>query len=152
MKPIFLFSFSIFLLFSISNCNSTHNLKKSEQLEQSLRKQIIFHVISLNEGNKEGLEKVYAEGYEGIFPVSKFESKEDLISQLVENQKKQGIKVEIEILEVSAKSDMAYAVLDWTAISNFGTANQSELYHTKHLQIWVRVDNNWQLTRSLFYN
>ena len=152
MKPIFLFSFSITLLFSISNCNSTRSLKKNEQLEQNLRKQIIFHVKSLNEGNKEGLEKIYAEGYEGIFPVTKFESKAALIIQLIENQKNQKINIEFEILEISAKTDMAYAVLDWKAISNFGTANQVELYHKKHLQIWVLNGKIWQLKRSLFYN
>ena len=142
---------SVSMMFLIS-CSSTKGLKTEEQLNKSLREQIYYHVKSMNDGNKEGLEKVYSEDYEGIFPVSKFKSKEELITQLIENQQIQKIKIEIEIIELSAKSGMGYAVLNWKAISNFGTPNQDLLYNKKHLQIWIENDNNWQLTRSLFYN
>ena len=152
MKNFFLFTFFILSVFHFTNCKSSQSVKSSEQLVKSLHQQIKFHVKSLNRADQEGLEKVYTEDYEGIFPVSKFESKTELIRQLVENQKNQEIKIEIEILEVSAKSDMAFVVLDWKAIANFGTPTQNELYHKNHLQIWVLNNNNWQLKRSLFYN
>jgi ketosteroid isomerase-like protein len=152
MKPNFIFSLSLLFLISFSNCKSTQRLKSNQQPEKNLRGQILFHVKSLNEGDVKGLEKIYSENYEGISPVTKFESKKELISKLVESQRKQNLKIEIEIIEVFVKTDMAYAVLDWKAISNFGKPNQDELYHKKHLQIWELNGKNWQLKRSLFYN
>ena len=152
MKPISLFSLSLLFLFFFTNCKSNQSLKHNEQLEKSLREQIIFHVKSLNEGNEDGLEKVYSENYEGLFPVTKFESKAELISKLVESQAQQQLLIEFEIIEISASASMAYAILDWIVFEKAGSPQKELLYNKKHLQIWELKDKNWQLKRSLFYN
>ena len=117
-----------------------------------MKERIQLHVKSLNEGNKTALQSIYSVDYEGIFPVSKFESKEDLVSQLIVNQQNQSLKIEFEIIEIVPQKGMAYAILDWKAVTNFGKPDQDELYHKKHLEIWIKTKGDWQLSRSLFYN
>ncbi len=148
------FSQTLFFIFLISfcSCKSVSQAIKSEENTFQLREQIVFLVKSLNEGNEQGLKTVYADDYEGINPVTKFESKQTLVSQLVENQKKQQLKIEMEIIEIDAKSEMGFAVLKWKTISGFRTSKQQTLYQKKHLQIWIKKGEDWQLKRSLFYN
>ena len=150
MKTSSLLAGIFVLLLSFSNCNSSKPLK-SNQSNNKFEATILLLIESMNSSDRKGLEKVYAENYEGIFPIVKFENKSDLIDQLISNQKKQKLKIEFEILEISAKKEMAYALLDWKAIANFGTIEQEELYHKKHFQIWVKSKDNWQLSRSIFY-
>lgn len=152
MRFIFPVSFFLLIVFSFLSCKSNQTLNNSQKYENSLRQQIAFHVKSWNEGNIAGLEKVYAENYEGLSPISKFENKQELINKIVESQKKQQLYIEYEIFELSATASMAYALLNWRAISNFGQQNQDQLYSKKHLQIWIKTGKEWQLKRSLFYN
>ena len=152
MRSLFPVYFFILLSISFTNCHSSQKLLSSQQLEESLLEQIDFHVKCLNDKNAKGLEKVYAENYEGFSPITKFESKEDLIDILVKNQSQQSIHIEFEIIEISVSTSMAYALLDWKVIEKANTPQEKLLYNKKHLQIWELNSNNWQLKRSLFYN
>ena len=152
MRSVFPLLFFILIALSFTNCKSNQNLQSSEKFENSLREQIDFHVKSLNEGNSAGLEKVYSEKYEGLSPITTFESKQELIKKIVKSHQKQQIKIEYKIIELSVSVSMAYALLEWKAISNFGQQDQDELYSKKHLQIWIKSGKEWQLQRSLFYN
>lgn len=144
--------FAALLFFLLSNCHSTQGLQKSAQPEDQLREQIHFYVKCLNEGNAPALEKIYASDYEGISPVTKFENTRELIKLLVESQRQQNLNIEFEIIELSTKPAMAYAVVDWKVFENATTSERKLFYHKKHLQIWEWIDNAWRLKRSLFYN
>ena len=155
MEKMSWLSLQIFLLLGLiafGNCKSPEQMHRQKKDMIQLQSQIEFHVKCLNDGNKEGLSSIYSDHYEGISPVTKFSNKSELISQLIDNQKKQNITIEIEIIEIIPSKEMAFAVLDWKAITNAGTANEQLLYDKKHLQIWERVKKDWQLKRSLFYN
>ena len=155
MRKIRLISFHTFLLLiflSQVNCKSINQLQNSKEHINNLRNKIEFHVKCLNDGNTKGLESVYAFDYEGLSPVTKFENKQELINILVENQREQQLKIKIKIIEISAKSTLAYAILDWKAFINVDSSKQQLLYAKKHLQIWELIDNEWQIKRSLFYN
>ncbi len=142
----------LLFIFVLTNCKSVDPLQKSKHDRIQLQNLVESHVKFLNTGNAKGLESIYADDYEGISPVTKFESKEQLISQLIENQQKQNITIQIEIIEIYTSNEMAFVVLDWKALTNAGKPAEQLLFTKKHLQIWEKGKNNWLLKRSLFYN
>jgi hypothetical protein len=148
LSQFFLLTISLFLV----NCKSLDRFRNSEQNINYLKNKIESQVKYLNDGNMEGLKSVYAADYEGLSPITKFSSKQKLIDILVENQRKQQLKIEYEIIEISTSATMAYALLDWKVFKKEDTSEAQLLYHKKHFQIWELVNKNWQLKRSLFYN
>ena len=147
-SQIFLLAIFLFLV----NCKSLDRFQNSEQDINQLKNKIESHVKYLNNGNMEGLESIYAADYEGLFPVTKFSSKQELINILIESQRKQQLKIEYEMIEISTSATMAYVLLDWKVFEKVGTSEEQLLYNKKHLQIWELTDKNWLLKRSLFYN
>lgn len=140
------------ILIGLTNCKSADPTQTSKQERINLQNQIESHVKFLNTGNAEKLELIYADDYEGISPVTRFDSKQELVALLVENQQMQNITIEIEIIEMYTSNEMAYAVLDWKAVTDAGKPGEQLLYTKKHLQIWEKNKKDWQLKRSLFFN
>lgn len=145
---LFLFSISLLSL----NCKSTSSLQNTAQDQSDLKNRIELHVKSLNESDEKLLKSIYAADYEGLSPVTKFDSKQDLIAKLVENQRKLNIRIDMEIIEISTTAHMAFTVLKWKAFTNADSPQEQFLYEKVHLQIWEKNKGQWQLKRSLFYN
>ena len=142
--------FSFFLI--LPSCKTYDPYKPKTVEKKSLVKQIKLHVNSLNERNQNGLEAVYEQDYEGLFPVTKFKNKEDLINILLKNQEENEIRIESRIFEIHARQTMGYALLQWTAIAHPDSDQEEILYERKHLQIWEKDSKkNWRLKRSVFY-
>ncbi len=152
-SKLFLLQNSLFViaLFFV-NCKSLDRFQNSEQNINILKNKIELLAKYQNDGNREGLESVYSADYEGLFPITKFSSKKELINILVENQRKQQLKIEYEMIEISTSATLAYALLDWKVFEKTGTSEEQLLYNKKHLQIWELIEKDWHLKRSLFYN
>jgi len=133
-------------------CKSTSSLQNSAQDQSDLKNRIELHVKGLNESDEKLLKSIYAADYEGLSPVTRFGSKQELITKLIENQRKLNIRIDMEIIEISTTAYMAFAVLKWKAFTNTNSPQEQFLYEKMHLQIWVKNKGQWQLKRSLFYN
>lgn len=152
MKPYLKTGLFIIIALFVQSCKIYDPYVPKTVEKKALVAQIKVHVNALNDQNRAGLESVYAQDYEGLFPVTHFKNKTELINILLENQKKNEIRIESKILEIHARETMGYALLHWVAIA-FPESEQEEiLYERKHFQIWEKDDKkNWKLKRSLFY-
>lgn len=149
VKSLYLFLFIV----SISACKGPDYLTSDPAQTKVVNERIALLINSLNKGDFDQLENLYADDFAGISPSISFKDKAELIESLRRNYKNNPTYIEADQLESHTGILIGYALLQWRIYTvDLATGNKQLIFNKPVLQIWERSNQHaWQLSRVLFY-
>ena len=148
LRTEFIFYIGLFLL---SACHSQRRIV-NHNLNPILETAITF-VHHLNNRNFDQLESFYANDFEGLSPIVKFQSKAVLLQSIRKNYSSNSNLIKADILETKTGNTLGYILFRWRILAPTETQEWEIILDKKMLSIWqLDAQGRWQISRMLFYN